>query len=526
MNPIPSTRPLGGITTVLDLVNRDSQDNYLFPLNTTNSFFQPSPPVTYQPASTSIQDVIPIGKADWGGMAEFKINSLEVGDMLHGVVLEFQVGSWYSDEVVSKLESTEWRVDQTEYTAWTYINSLGTAMIESASIIIGDQTVETVTGDYMQVMLSTSSTANSSFGYASTNLGRSSVSNVANGSAPFNAYESSFTFIPPIYKVDPIHILPTQDGKYSTFIPFFLSRDPVASAFPLMACREGSVSIRINFRPFNEVVRISTYKTHMRTTPDETPLNAIAHFVDRANIGHTRPTATQPPPLRNVRLRTLGKVCAGPTRSTILTKPFEQISQFTQTFLFDEPLTYLSSKTNPVADTIDISIPLELNQPVKDITWIFRRKSVTLNNEWTNYSILSEADYKTLDPIYVPPYVPPWLSYASLRVNGIVMEQGNGNTWRSIFGRKHNGGIASYNNNIYGYSFAQSPDQHQPTGNANMSRSQSVRLNLTVNVPAPIIDFPPGFSVNDDQGWEVHVYITGYNWIRFENGIAQKAFSD
>ena len=59
-----------------------------------------------------------------------------------------------------------------------------------------------------------------------------------------------------------------------------------------------------------------------------------------------------------------------------------------------------------------------------------------------------------------------------------------------------------------------------------MSRSQSVRLNLTVNVPAPIIDFPPGFSVNDDQGWEVHVYITGYNWIRFENGIAQKAFSD
>ena len=519
MNPIPSTRPLGGITTVLDLVNRDSQDNYLFPLNTTNSFFQPSPPVTYQPASTSIQEVIPIGKADWGGMAEFKINSLEVGDMLHGVVLEFQVGSWYSDEVVSKLESNSWRIDRDMYTPWTYINSLGTAMIESASIIIGDQTVETVTGDYMQVTLSTSSTANSSFGYASTNLGRSSIYNVANNLPPFNANTA------PYYDIDtqtvPIHVVPTQDGKYSTFIPFFLSRDPVASAFPLMACREGSVSIRINFRPFNEVVRIAKSNIHMRSTPDETPLNAIAYFVDNANIGHTSPTATQPPPLRNVRLRTVGKVCAGPTRSIILTKPFEQISQFTQTFLFDEPLKYLSSKANPLADTIDISIPLELNQPVKDITWIFRRKSVTLNNEWTNYSILSEADYTIYNV-----YVPPWLSYASLRVNGIVVEQGNGDTWRSTFGRKHNGGIASYNNNIYGYSFAQSPDQHQPTGNANMSRSQSVRLNLTVNVPAPITNFPPGFSVNDDQGWEVHVYITGYNWIRFENGIAQKAFSD
>jgi Large eukaryotic DNA virus major capsid protein/Major capsid protein N-terminus len=519
MNPIPSNRPLGGITTVLDLVNRDSQDNYLFPLNTPNSFFQPSPPVSYQPASTSIQDVIPIGKADWGGMAEFKINSLEVGDMLHGVVLEFQVGSWYSDEVVSNLESGRWTIDYiTGYTAWSYINSLGTAMIESAAIIIGDQTVETVTGDYMQVVLSTSSTANSSFGYASTNLGRSSIYNVANNLPPFNANTA------PYYDIDtqtvPIHVVPTQDGKYSTFIPFFLSRDPVASAFPLMACREGSVSIRIKFRPFNEVIRIVS---NMRSTPDETPLNTTAYFVENKPpfTKYSSPTASQPPPLRNVRLRTIGKVCAGPTRSIILTKPFEQISQFTQTFLFDEPLKYLSSKTNSIADTIDISIPLELNQPVKDITWIFRRKSVTLNNEWTNYSILSEADYTIYNV-----YVPPWLSYASLRVNGIVVEQGNGDTWRSTFGRKHNGGIASYNNNIYGYSFAQSPDQHQPTGNANMSRSQSVRLNLTVNVPAPITNFPPGFSVNDDQGWEVHVYITGYNWIRFENGIAQKAFSD
>jgi Large eukaryotic DNA virus major capsid protein/Major capsid protein N-terminus len=510
MNPIPSTRPLGGITTVLDLVNRDSQDNYLFPLNTTNSFFQPSPAVTYQPASTSIQEVIPIGKADWGGMAEFKLNSLEVGDMMHGVVLEFQVGSWYTDDVVSYLESGSWTVDTSRYTPWSYINSLGTSIIEYAEVIIGDQTIETVTGDYMQVVLSTSSTANSSFGYASTNLGRSSIYNVANNFPPFNATG-------PI-GLNPIHIRQTQDGKYSTFIPFFFSRDSVADALPLMACKEGSVTIRIKLRTFSEAVRITS---NMRSSSCNTPLNAEAYFIDDLYI-YKRLTASQPPPLSNVRLLTLGKVCSGPTRSIILTKPFEQISQFTQIFTFDEPLTYLSSKTNSLSDTIDISIPLELNQPVKDITWIFRRKSVILNNEWTNYSILSEVDYKTLDPIYVP----PWLSYASLRVNGIVVEQGNGDIWRSIFGRKHNGGIASYNNNIYGYSFAQSPDQHQPTGNANMSRSQSVRLNLTVNVPAPIIDFPPGFSVNDNQGWDIQVYITGYNWLRFENGIVQKVFSD
>jgi hypothetical protein len=48
----------------------------------------------------------------------------------------------------------------------------------------------------------------------------------------------------------------------------------------------------------------------------------------------------------------------------------------------------------------------------------------------------------------------------------------------------------------------------------NASRSQSVRLTMTVT--------PPGGPF--DQEWEVVVFVLGFRWLRFENGIANKMF--
>jgi hypothetical protein len=77
---------------------------------------------------------------------------------------------------------------------------------------------------------------------------------------------------------------------------------------------------------------------------------------------------------------------------------------------------------------------------------------------------------------------------------------------------------------MYGYSFAKYPDEHQPSGTANMSKTTSITLNLKVNVPIPV-------NVGDfDQatvgGWEVFVFAIYYNWLRFENGICNRMFTD
>ena len=66
---------------------------------------------------------------------------------------------------------------------------------------------------------------------------------------------------------------------------------------------------------------------------------------------------------------------------------------------------------------------------------------------------------------------------------------------------------------------------HQPSGSGNLSRASSIRLDLTVRVP-PAVAVPPGFDAEVGQGWEVFVFAIHQNWVRFENGLCQKIFSD
>ena len=47
----------------------------------------------------------------------------------------------------------------------------------------------------------------------------------------------------------------------------------------------------------------------------------------------------------------------------------------------------------------------------------------------------------------------------------------------------------------------------------------------TVRVP-PAVAVPPGFDAEVGQGWEVFVFAIHQNWVRFENGLCQKIFSD
>jgi hypothetical protein len=107
----------------------------------------------------------------------------------------------------------------------------------------------------------------------------------------------------------------------------------------------------------------------------------------------------------------------GSVRDAYIQKPFEQLTRLVTWSHFDEPYKFLASKTNSDTDTIDISLPLELNHPTQEIIWVFRRKGVAINNEWANFTPLVETQR---NPIRVPK---EWLVYATLRVNGSVVEQ-------------------------------------------------------------------------------------------------------
>ncbi len=508
-------RPRGDITTVLDLTDRDSQDNTYFPLDTTESWFHRDSHKTAYPTAVSVQEFTQRGPADWGQKFSFEIGSLPAGDLLQSVILQFRLGSWYNGDILAKLAKGEivanTTVNPTDY--WTYINSLGTSIIEYADFIVNDQTIERLTGEFIRTFFNVYADVNNLIG----------ISADAIGTVPYS-YLSSQGITPPVLNTmfNPNRPYPIEGGTYFCILPFFFIRTRLAEVFPLLSCNEGNVRVDVKLRPFNQVVRNFV---GYRADCSETPLNKTVPFLTYPGLDTiTTPTAECPPPFQDFRIVTCCSLTTGTVREKYLHQPFEQMVKLVQTFNFEEPLKYLVSKPNPNSDTVDIQLPLELNHPVTEILWIFRRKATLINNEWSNFT---PAVGLETNPNKV---FPAWLDHATIRLNGLELISADGNWYREHIASKHRGGIISYGSYVYGYSFAKYPDEHQPSGTANMSKTSSVTLNLKVRQPIAKdltqLGTPCVFDPITVGGWEVFVFAIHYNWLRFENGICNRMFTD
>jgi hypothetical protein len=106
-----------------------------------------------------------------------------------------------------------------------------------------------------------------------------------------------------------------------------------------------------------------------------------------------------------------------------------------------------------------------------------------------------------------------------VQANGITVVEAEEQFFRQLIARHHRGGIVAYNQFLYGYPFAKWPgDVHQPTGTINASRLQNLRITLDVRPPKN----PDGTAA----AWEVKVFCVALNWMRFQNGIANRMFTD
>ena len=488
-------RPRGDITTVLDLTDRDAQDNTYFPIDSEESWFHREN-VTSYPSALSVQEFTQRGPADWGQKLSFEIGALPAGDLLQSVILQFKLGSWYNGSVIQQLQNGEITTSpnySSEY--WTYINSLGTAIIDYAEFIVNDQTIETISGEFIRAFFNIYGDVNNLIGISSDAVAATSFHYLN------TEYVNQTQF-------NPNRPYPTEDGTYFCILPFFFLRTRLKEVFPLLSCNEGNVRIDVKLRPFNNVVR--RYIGY-REECDSTPLNSDVHFTSL-----TTKTSACSPQFRDFRIITCAPLISGSLREKYIHRPFEQIVKLVQTFSFEEPLKYLVSKPN--ADIIEIQLPLELNHPVTELIWVFRRKAVLINNEWANFT--PAISYQS-DPNKI---FPEWLDHATIRLNGLELVSEKGNWFREHIASVHKGGLLSYNAYMYGYSFAKYPDDHQPSGTANMSKTTSIALNLKVNVPIPVN--VGNFDQATVGGWEVFVFGIYYNWLRFENGICNRMFTD
>lgn len=482
-------RPTGDITTLLDLAPRDTQDNEYTPLSSEKTWWLPNQKNRTRPFSLSLQQFPVRGPAAFGQRFAFDLGSVTSGDLLFNTTLQIELGHWFDDTTLMRFDSGALHLEnpyEGKYVQdiWLYANSLGSVILEKASLEIGDQVIEEVDGDFLNAASLLMMDPNNQYGVAVDGLGKH----------PLRPNQIDTLF-------------PTQNRSIFVPIPFFFQRAKLQESLPLLACRDGTIRINITLRPFSECVRRVFGR---RETYTDTPLNkALPLF--RGELFTLEEifvnTSSVIPQFKKVQLITYGANLDGIIRQNILRDPFESLIRVCNTFTFSEPLKYSTNKTP--SDIIQVQLPLEVNDPIEEIIWFVRRKATQSNNEWTNYSAVTEIEY---DPIYNPRR--PLLHKAAIQLNGTEIINKEEQWFRQHIALAHKGGGAAYESFLYGYSFAKNPGEHQPSGTINASRLQSIRLTLDV--------VAPGGSY--EQDWEVKAFVISLKWLRFQNGIANKMY--
>jgi len=83
---------------------------------------------------------------------------------------------------------------------------------------------------------------------------------------------------------------------------------------------------------------------------------------------------------------------------------------------------------------------------------------------------------------------------------------------------------ASFRQYIYSYSFALSPEEHQPSGTCNFSRIDNAVLQLTYNSKAAANGMPIGET--NAQSLNLNIYAVNYNVLRIMSGMGGLAYSN
>lgn len=475
----------GRMRRLVSLVDRGTQDDYFYPEDATETVFQPN----FQPYHNFSQESVELpytGFANWGQRITFTLPFPWTGDCLSWICLRITPETWLPGDVVNGLMASapyQWSYKDLSG-AWTWANSLGTNAIELVEMEVNGIVVEKWSGDWMDVWQKMCLDPSKSSGWRDSIFGQEDLA-------------------------DPIKtIFPTEDGVVYAYFPFWFARHRNA-AFPLVSVHgEGNVRFHITLRKFEHVIR----KVGLRRKCDESALGQSVDFVDNHNaipLNYSTTIDTVVPKLKNAIL-----VCGfvhidGSLRSAYLHKPHEVFIEPVINIPFSEPLKYVIGACDK--EQILVSLPLEAaNGPVRQIVWFLRRKANWRFNSWTNYGAYLEDE---VVPVFKPQR--PLLKKACLRVGTVVWAEQDEFWWRYRGALQNPGEIQLLDSYIYAYSFASDPTKFGPTGSINASRAE-MRLDLIVEQPVNV----------DDREWEVQVFVLSHNWIRFENGLAERLFTD
>jgi len=157
---------------------------------------------------------------------------------------------------------------------------------------------------------------------------------------------------------------------------------------------------------------------------------------------------------------------------------------------------------------------LNFNHPTKELVWVIQRDAAGASNDWTNYSMQSNATQYLMSGSApaAPPATNPTVS-AILKLNGQDrFAERYGPYFQLVQPYQHHEKIPD-NMGINVYSFAIKPEEHQPSGTLNFSRIDTAVLALTT-------------QLSTGTSGKLRTFAVNYNVLRIMSGMGGLAYSN
>ena len=346
--------------------------------------------------------------------------------------------------------------------AWTY--GFGNALIKQAEIEIGGQLIDRQYGDWMNIWTELTVPAGKRQGYdnmVGNKIPSGEVGFDKNQTGTLNSGEVQRFYVP---------------------LQFWFNRNP-GLALPLIALQYHEVKLNLELRTANELKNLDD-------PVSSSGLNCKL-YVDYVYLD---------------------------------TDERRRFAQVSHEYLIEQ-VQFTGTETY-TANSPSLNIPLNFNHPVKELVWVHvLTASVETNsatgNRWFNYAGQTSDTTKSRDSF----------TSALLQLNGHDrFSIRYADYFRKVQNYEHHTRcprvgneldfVDNRNQFIYSYSFALSPEEHQPSGTCNFSRIDNAILQIKYGA-----DESAGFLAQTGD-MNLNIYAINYNVLRIMSGMGGLAYSN
>ena len=349
---------------------------------------------------------------------------------------------------------------------WTY--GVGNALVSQAEIEIGGQLIDRQYGDWMNIWTELTIPAGKRDGYD--NMVGNAITGLFNQNGPddeqcggVSCETSSRLYVP---------------------LQFWFNRNP-GLALPLIALQYHEVKLNLNIRQFSDLINVDV-------APTATPSLGCKLYVDYVYLD---------------------------------TDERRRFAQVSHEYLIEQ-VQFTGTQTIP-SGTTSQNVTLNFNHPVKELIWAHTTSAhatsglnATYGSRWFNYSGLNDDSAESFktgllqlnghDRFYVR-YADYFRKVQNYERHTRVPRVGT-----DLYGLSSDSAKYALRQYIYSYSFALSPEEHQPSGTCNFSRIDNAVLQLTYD--SNVETFGQALNLN--------IYAVNYNVLRIMSGMGGLAYSN